>query len=71
MNASEHVGSLRPSAYRTGRSASMEKNYLCTFVNEDGERVDVFEGLRGETFFMVHRRDGSTVRDASIARQAA
>lgn len=71
MNAMEHIGSLRRSAYRTGRSASAEKNYLCTFLNEAGERVDVFEGRDGETFFMVHRRDGSVSHDSRGSRAAA
>jgi len=62
---------FRPQAYRTSRSASCEKNYLCTFLNEAGERVDVFEGMLGETFFVIHRRDGSVVRDMEMPRRAA
>jgi hypothetical protein len=67
----EPLGSLNRHAYRTSRSASREKNYLCTFLNEMGERVDVFEGLEGETLFLTHQRDGSTVRESGFTSRAA
>lgn len=53
-------------AYRTNRSVSAERNYLCTFLNELGERVDVFESLQGETFFMTHRREGPAAADYTL-----
>ena len=42
--------------FRTQRPASTERSYLCTFLNEKGESVDVFEDAGGNTFFLTHGR---------------
>jgi len=58
MIAELHIPVTRH-AYRTDRAPSRERSYLCTFLNEQGERVDVFENLGGETFFLVHHRENA------------
>ena len=71
MNAGAGYESVGRSPYRTSRSPSVEKNYLCTFLNEMGERVDVFEGAEGETFFMTHRRDAPALPELACFARAA
>lgn len=46
-------------AFRNDRAASLERNYLCTFLNDQGERVDVFENLGGAMYFLTHHRESS------------
>jgi len=71
MQSTTGFESVGRSTYRTSRSVSAEKSYLCTFLNETGERVDVFEAADGETFFMTHRRDGSAAQEAGYLPRAA
>lgn len=56
--------------FRTDRGPSTERNYLCTFLNDQGERVDVFENSGGTTFFLVHRRGAETTKGTEFLKVA-
>jgi hypothetical protein len=56
--------------FRTQRSSSTQRSYLCTFLNEEGESVDVFEDSDGDTFFLVHRRGAASAKSGRMLKIA-
>jgi len=58
-------------AHRTDTSAALARNYLCTFLNDEGERVDVFEILKGATYFLNAHRERSAAHKQGRIMQIA